>query len=458
MFGLALGRMGRVGALTDAQKIAALFANSEPGAWYDPADLSTLFQDSAFTVPVTAVEQPVGGILDLSGRGNHASMATTTKRPAYSRRVNLFTSSEDFSNAKWGTGGVSVSDNATLAPNGTLTADKIIADAVSSSHQRVRNVNLTAGSSYLMTFRVKIAEVRYVALRFFSGGAWASNYIAYFDLLLGTVKSTFGAGVIPSISSVENGFVEIGLQRIADSTGFGTCGILLSADGIGTTYSGNDADGVYMWGADIRLMSDAHLPYQRVNTSDDYDADPAKFPAYLRFDGVDDALQTGNIDFTSTDKMTVWAGVTTLGVVDQMRIVELGVNATSTAGFGVFGAIATSAQIRGELFGTSRGVVDSPSVGYPSNANVAAQFDIGATSLLDEIKIRRGGIAVANYPIFGGSGTGNFPNSPVFIGARAAVNNYFNGRLYGLIIRGAQSTLSQIEATEAYIKQKMKLP
>ncbi len=66
-----------------------LFAASEPGAWYDPSDMSTLFQDSAGTVPVTAVEQPVGRILDKSGRGNHATQATTTKRPVYSRRVNL---------------------------------------------------------------------------------------------------------------------------------------------------------------------------------------------------------------------------------------------------------------------------------------------------------------------------------------------------------------------------------
>ena len=43
-----------------------LFGNSEVGAWYDPSDYSTLFQDSAGTTPVTAVEQPVGLMLDKS--------------------------------------------------------------------------------------------------------------------------------------------------------------------------------------------------------------------------------------------------------------------------------------------------------------------------------------------------------------------------------------------------------
>lgn len=58
-----------------------LFVNGEQGVWYDPSDLSTLFQDSAGTLPVTGVEQPVGLMLDKSGRGNHAVQATTTARP-----------------------------------------------------------------------------------------------------------------------------------------------------------------------------------------------------------------------------------------------------------------------------------------------------------------------------------------------------------------------------------------
>lgn len=41
-----------------------LFAASEQGAWYDPSDLSTLFQDAAGTTPVTALGQPVGLMLD----------------------------------------------------------------------------------------------------------------------------------------------------------------------------------------------------------------------------------------------------------------------------------------------------------------------------------------------------------------------------------------------------------
>jgi len=62
---------------------ASLFAGGIAGAWYGPSDLSTLFQDSAGTTPVTTAGQPVGLMLDKSGRANHAVQATAASRPTY---------------------------------------------------------------------------------------------------------------------------------------------------------------------------------------------------------------------------------------------------------------------------------------------------------------------------------------------------------------------------------------
>jgi hypothetical protein len=45
---------------------ALLFAAGEQGAWYDPSDITTLFQDTAGTTPVTAAGQSVGLMLDKS--------------------------------------------------------------------------------------------------------------------------------------------------------------------------------------------------------------------------------------------------------------------------------------------------------------------------------------------------------------------------------------------------------
>jgi len=68
---------------------ASLFAGGTEGAWYDPSDLTTLFQDSAGTTPVTATGQPVGKMLDKSGNGNHATQATLSKRPIYTEGSGL---------------------------------------------------------------------------------------------------------------------------------------------------------------------------------------------------------------------------------------------------------------------------------------------------------------------------------------------------------------------------------
>ncbi len=61
----------------------ALFAAGEKGGWYDPSDPSTMFKDTAGTIPVTADGDRVARINDKSGNGNHATQATTAARPLY---------------------------------------------------------------------------------------------------------------------------------------------------------------------------------------------------------------------------------------------------------------------------------------------------------------------------------------------------------------------------------------
>lgn len=71
-----------------------------PHSWYDPSDLTTLFQDAAMTTPVTAADDPVGAMLDKSGNGNHVIQATAGKRPLYKTSGGLrwleFDGADDF--------------------------------------------------------------------------------------------------------------------------------------------------------------------------------------------------------------------------------------------------------------------------------------------------------------------------------------------------------------------------
>jgi hypothetical protein len=64
MFGLGVNRLGASrSVLGDA--IANLFSNGEQGVWYDPSDLTTMFQDDTSALPA-AIGEPVGTMLDKS--------------------------------------------------------------------------------------------------------------------------------------------------------------------------------------------------------------------------------------------------------------------------------------------------------------------------------------------------------------------------------------------------------
>lgn len=87
--GVPIGLGSVAGFGTTPFNPSQLFSAGEQGVWYDPTDFSTLFQDSAGSTPVTAVEQSVGLILDKSGRSNNGIQTTSGNRPVLSARYNL---------------------------------------------------------------------------------------------------------------------------------------------------------------------------------------------------------------------------------------------------------------------------------------------------------------------------------------------------------------------------------
>lgn len=58
-----------------------LNAGTLAALWFEPSDMSTLFQDVNGTIPVTAVGQSVAMIHDKSGFGYHATQSNATLRP-----------------------------------------------------------------------------------------------------------------------------------------------------------------------------------------------------------------------------------------------------------------------------------------------------------------------------------------------------------------------------------------
>jgi len=243
-----------------AAAIRSLFASGEQGAWYDPSDFSTLYQDAAGTTPVTAVGQPVGKILDKSGRGNHATQTTSASRPT--------------------------------------------------------------------------------------------------------------------------------LQQ--------------------------DSNGLY----------------------------------YLSFDGTDDGMATPSINFTGTDKMTVWAGVRKLSDAATGIIAELSTNSDSTNGTFTLAASVGGNNYYTQSRGTVRSVQNATGYVAPNSAVLVAEAKIST----DTLRLHVNNAAPRSSAT--DQGTGNYGNYPLYIGRRGGTSLPFNGRIYQLIIRGAASSDGQIAAGEAWCNSK----
>ena len=414
-----------------SQAIRALFANNQQGAWYDPSDFSTLFQDSAGATAVTAVEQPVGLMRDKSGRNNHASQITAASRPVVSARVNLLTKSEQFDDAAWGKNAVlTVSANSVTAPDGTLTADTLTRNAAATVSYADLTQSITA-----------------------SGGNVGKTYTS--SVWLWTNSGTLAASLV--ISDLNFNTYTQAITVTTTPTRF----TFTSSGGAGWNVSGTQiAFGLNVainsvfnaWGAQLDVGTATR--YQRVNTASDYDT--AGFPMYLRFDGVDDGMATAAINFSATDKMTVWAGAFRGGTT------ALGILAELAAG-GALGSMYVAAPYSGTqryafvLTGTTTSAQSYDTLASPAAlAEVTScAFDIAGAAVNDEIKPRINGAtgAVTNF-VAGPAGTGNFGNHPLFIGRRNNASLPFTGNLYSLIIRGAASNAAEIAVTERYVANK----
>ena len=248
-----------------------LFDAGQVGGNLPFSDFSKIWQDSAGTTQYTAVEQYVGKIIDKSPNALAFTQATSAARPVVSARVNLLTKTEQLSEAVWvksglGTGSApSVTSNAALAPDGTLTADHVtlaIGGGTSSSDWSwlYQNLPRTAGVSENFAIWVKAATPA--------------------DVGRGVVLT----GVSVQMVTLSAEWVRYELPAVVTNSQTFSYGVRLR---------GNETPGAtdvsfHLWGASLTLATDAHLSYQRVNTPTDYDT--AGFPNYSKFDGIDDNI------------------------------------------------------------------------------------------------------------------------------------------------------------------------
>lgn len=387
---------------------AELFANNEPGIWYDPSDFSTMFQDAAGMTPVTAVEQPVGLILDKS-QGLVLGPELVTNG--------------DFSNGTTGW----TSTNATQSVvSGELA---LVASAASGNRTQSTSFNLTSGRTYTFSGTIRAA---------------AGN----------TIASSARISLVSPVASVL-------AQRVVPTNGVQTpFTFIVSAATTGLHYILFEVASGVVWGAigdtafidniSVRELPGNHA-FQTTAPSRPVLKQDGNGKYYLLFDGIDDWLVTPTIT-PGTDRVQVFAGVRKLSDAAAGIITELSTNADSNNGAFVLYAEGGAGKNGYGL--NSRGT--SPVV-----AQIASGYGAPITSVLtgvgnisgDQAALRVDGTQVASNT--GDQGTGNYGNYPLYVGRRGSTSLPFNGQIHSLIVRfGPTLSTEEITTIESWVNQR----
>jgi hypothetical protein len=125
-------------------------------------------------------------------------------------RTNLWTYSDDFSNAVWNKTRGSITSNSIISPDGTQNADTFVEDAATGNHYVLQSATIVAGDTCSSSIYLKAAGRRYVQLLMDANNLVDFVY-AYFDLQTGTITQAAqvqGTATLPaaSITSMGNGW------------------------------------------------------------------------------------------------------------------------------------------------------------------------------------------------------------------------------------------------------------
>jgi hypothetical protein len=219
-----------------------------------------LEQRSSVTAYTATTTQPITNYIPVlltaaSGVARLDSNPTTDEPPELlieEQRTNLLTYSADFSNAAWSKTRSSITANTIVAPDGTLTGDKLVEDTTASNtHYTAEAFSYTSGTAYSYSVYAKAAERIRVAILAFSVNSVFTSSTAVFNLSTGLITRQDAGFTSASITNVGNGWYRCSITITAAATASGQIGILLADTDTNVTYTGNGYAGVYIWGAQL---------------------------------------------------------------------------------------------------------------------------------------------------------------------------------------------------------------
>jgi hypothetical protein len=210
-------------------------------------------------------------VLNYLTYSNQPENAAWTKSNSFVQQ-NLALYSQEADNATWTKANLSCTGaniNAIVAPDGTLTADKVVETTTTAATHEIYQTISASATTYTVSRYFKAAERTNVGLYFVTAGTTAgAKSVA--NLSAGTVTVTnFGAttGSTSTITNVGDGWYRVTLTVLATATTYYF--VALTSLGGTENFAGTIGFGFYTWGAqlvqgsvpgDYRATTSAALP------------------------------------------------------------------------------------------------------------------------------------------------------------------------------------------------------
>jgi hypothetical protein len=392
-----------------------LFLAGEKGVWYDPNDITTLFQDVAGTIPVTASGQTVALMKDKSGNGIDAIQATAAKRPTFYVYDGEYGSlSFDGVNDFMSTSNINFTGTAKLTASVGLQVD---------TTNRSAGIRRTTYTGYWANDPAWFNTATSSAINVVTNFTIASEPVNTSEQYYGVFLADYTGDWTFTITSDDESALWIG-DTASFSYTIANASTVASYLGSGSTTI-SMVSGQYYF---IRVMygngpsaGSLNITYSHTGQSATND-----FTGKLFYDPAGVAIQTGS-------------------------------DPSSVNGTFLIGAPSSASDHSFYLRGNGTIIARIQNTTPGTDDVLTGVFDISQATKELELLPRLNNILETHISWVGtNAGTGNFANQPFYIGAGSGgTATFFKGHIYGSVIRGVTSTNTEITNTEAWISSKL---